>query len=133
MLAESTAVRALPDQEYNQQRRSNLRRLDDCLNLLEEAHEGGFVEVTEQMAGALQTRVPRITPGMTIAAAIEEVLMQQEPYMLHPAPATQERRQAPARRFHSYDIARILGAPEGGASEGVDEEMIARKTRNRMR
>jgi len=67
-------------------RRLRLRRLDDCLDVLEQAHELNLTEVSERMAEALSERVPTVHPGMLIADAIEEVLRQQEPYMCRSAP-----------------------------------------------
>jgi hypothetical protein len=60
--------------EWQAQNREQLRRLDDCLTVLEEAHEIDLIYVTEAMAELLKTRIPAITPGMRIADAIEEVL-----------------------------------------------------------
>jgi hypothetical protein len=54
-------------------RRLRLRRLDDCLDVLEQAHELNLTEVSERMAEALGERVPTVHPGMLIADAIEEV------------------------------------------------------------
>ena len=57
-----------------EERRVRLRRLDDCLNILEQAHELDMTLVTAGMAEALNERVPTIREGMVIADAIEEVL-----------------------------------------------------------
>ena len=52
-------------------RRLRLRRLDDCLDVLEQAHELNLTEVSERMAEALSERVPTVHAGMLIADAIE--------------------------------------------------------------
>ena len=75
------------------------RRLYDCLDVLEQAHELNLTEVTERMAEALSERVPTVHPGMLIADAIEEVLRQQEPYMVQIRPEVSRRvrrRRAPS-------------------------------------
>ncbi len=69
-----------------EERRVRLRRLDDCLTILEQAHELDHTVVTAGMAEALSERVPTIREGMVIADAIEEVLRQQEPYMIQVRP-----------------------------------------------
>ncbi len=68
------------------ERRIRLRRLDDCLNVLEQAHELDMTVVNEKIAELVADRVPTIHPGMLIADAIEEVLRHQEPYMLQVRP-----------------------------------------------
>src|ERR1019366_2070313 len=79
-------------------RRQRLRRLDDCLTLLEQAHEMEITVVTEKMAEALADRVPTVHGGMLVAEAIEEVLREQEPYMVQVRPEVSRplRRPAPA-------------------------------------
>ena len=89
-----------------QERRNRLRRLDDCLNLLEQAHEQDMTAVTGRMAEMLQERVPAISAGMLISDAIEEVLRQQEPYMVQVRPEQKERRVR--RRREPFDIRLLL-------------------------
>ena len=89
-----------------QERRSRLRRLDDCLNLLEQAHEQDMTHVSERMAEMVQERVPAIAAGMLISDAIEEVLRQQEPYMVQMRPEHKERRVR--RRREPFDIRLLL-------------------------
>src|ERR1017187_9753437 len=74
-----------------EERRVRLRRLDDCLSILEQAHELDLTMVTAGMAEALSERVPTIREGMVIADAIEEVLRQQEPYMIQVRPEVTRR------------------------------------------
>jgi hypothetical protein len=94
------------EEEEIQERRNRLRRLDDCLNLLEQAHEQDMTEVSERMAEMLQARVPAICKGILISDAIEEVLRQQEPYMVHVRPEQKERRVR--RRREPFDIRLLL-------------------------
>ena len=86
-------------------RRQRLRRLDDCLELLEQAHELNLTTVTERMADALADRVPTVHPGMLIADAIEEVLRQQEPYMVQIRPEVSRRVR---RRREPFDVRLLL-------------------------
>jgi len=86
-------------------RRQRLRRLDDCLNVLEQAHEMDMTVVSERMAEALSERVPTIQPGMLIAEAIEEVLRQQEPYMVQIRPEVSRRVR---RRRDPFDVRLLL-------------------------
>jgi hypothetical protein len=86
-------------------RRLRLRRLDDCLDVLEQAHELNLTEVTERMAEALSERVPTVQPGMLIADAIEEVLRQQEPYMVQIRPEVSRRVR---RRRDPFDVRLLL-------------------------
>ena len=86
-------------------RRLRLRRLDDCLDVLEQAHELNLTEVTERMAEALSERVPTVHPGMLIADAIEEVLRQQEPYMVQLRPEVSRRFR---RRRDPFDVRLLL-------------------------
>jgi hypothetical protein len=92
--------------EEIQERRSRLRRLDDCLNLLEQAHEKDLTHVSDEMAEMIQERVPAIAAGMLISDAIEEVLRQQEPYMVQMRPEQKERRIR--RRREPFDIRLLL-------------------------
>jgi hypothetical protein len=92
--------------EEIQERRNRLRRLDDCLNLLEQAHERDMTEVSDRMAEMLQARVPSLCVGMLISDAIEEVLRQQEPYMVQMRPEHTERRLR--RRREPFDIRLLL-------------------------
>lgn len=88
-----------------EERRQRLRRLDDCLELLEQAHELNLTTVTERMADALADRVPTVHPGMLIADAIEEVLRQQEPYMVQIRPEVSRRVR---RRREPFDVRLLL-------------------------
>jgi len=94
----------LPNNE-GQDRRTRLRRLDDCLNVLEQAHELNQETVTAPMAEALRERVPTIRPGMLIADAIEDVLREQEPYMVQVRPETTRRVR---RRRDPFDVRLLL-------------------------
>lgn len=87
------------------ERRVRLRRLDDCLTVLEQAHELDLTLVTERMAEALAERVPSVRPGMLIADAIEEVLRQQEPYMVQIRPEVSRRIR---RRRDPFDVRLLL-------------------------
>src|SRR5438270_8612432 len=87
------------------ERRQRLRRLDDCLDLLEQAHELDMTVVTDRMAGAVGERVPTIQPGMLIAEAIEEVLRHQEPYMVQIRPEVSRRVR---RRRDPFDVRLLL-------------------------
>ena len=93
------------DTDGGEERRGRLRRLDDCLNVLEQAHELDLTIVTDRMADALQDRVPSIHPGMLIADAIEEVLRQQEPYMIQVRP---EQTRRVRRRRDPFDVRLLL-------------------------
>jgi hypothetical protein len=86
-------------------RRLRLRRLDDCLDVLEQAHELNLTEVSERMAEALSERVPTVHTGMLIADAIEEVLRQQEPYMVQIRPEVSRRVR---RRRDPFDVRLLL-------------------------
>ena len=61
--------------------------------------------VTERIAEALSDRVPTITEGMLIADAIEEVLRQQEPYMVQIRPEVSRRVR---RRRDPFDVRLLL-------------------------
>ncbi|MHB8717320.1 MAG: hypothetical protein ACYDAC_00290 [Candidatus Dormibacteria bacterium] len=93
------------DTTGGEERRGRLRRLDDCLNVLEQAHELDLTVVTERMADALSDRVPSIHEGMLIADAIEEVLRQQEPYMIQVRPEVTRRVR---RRRDPFDVRLLL-------------------------
>jgi len=86
-------------------RRIRLRRLDDCLNVLEKAHELDMELVNERIADALSERVPTVRVGMLIADAIEEVLREQEPYMVHVRPEATRRVR---RRRDPFDVRLLL-------------------------
>ena len=86
-------------------RRQRLRRLDDCLTLLEQAHELEITVVTEAMATAIADRVPSVRPGMLVAEAIEEVLREQEPYMVQVRPEVSRRIR---RRRDPFDVRLLL-------------------------
>ena len=87
------------------ERRQRLRRLDDCLDLLEQAHELDLTVVTDRIADALSERVPTVHPGMLIAEAIEEVLRHQEPYMVQIRPEISRRVR---RRRDPFDVRLLL-------------------------
>jgi len=87
------------------ERRQRLRRLDDCLNLLEQAHELDMTVVNDRMADAISERVPTVHEGMLIAEAIEEVLRQQEPYMVQIRPEVSRRVR---RRRDPFDVRLLL-------------------------
>ena len=87
------------------ERRQRLRRLDDCLELLEQAHELDMTTVTDRVADAVADRVPTIHPGMLIADAIEEVLRHQEPYMVQIRPEVTRRVR---RRRDPFDVRLLL-------------------------
>src|SRR6202049_5180063 len=88
-----------------EERRVRLRRLDDCLNILEKAHELDMTLVTAGMADALSERVPTIREGVVIADALEEVLRQQEPYMIQVRPEVTRRVR---RRRDPFDVRLLL-------------------------
>jgi hypothetical protein len=87
------------------ERRIRLRRLDDCLSILEQAHELDLTTVTDRMAEVLSERIPSIHEGMLIADAIEEVLRQQEPYMVQVRPEVSRRVR---RRREPFDVRVLL-------------------------
>jgi hypothetical protein len=89
-----------------EERRTRLRRLDDCLNILEQAHEQDLTIVSETLAAMVAARVPSIHAGMTIVDAIEEVLREQEPYMVQVRPEVGSRRVR--RRREPFDIRLLL-------------------------
>ena len=89
-----------------QERRQRLRRLDDCLNVLEHAHEHDLTHVTEQLADMVRDRVPVVQAGMLISDAIEEVLREQEPFMVQMRPEVVGRRVR--RRREPLDIRVLL-------------------------
>lgn len=91
-----------PDGE---ERRQRLRRLDDCLELLEQAHELNMTVVSERIADAVADRVPTVHTGMLIADAIEEVLRHQEPYMVQIRPEVSRRVR---RRREPFDVRLLL-------------------------
>jgi hypothetical protein len=88
-----------------QERRQRLRRLDDCLDVLEQAHELDMTTVSDRIADVLCERVPTIHEGMLIADAIEEVLRQQEPYMVQIRPEVSRRMR---RRRDPFDVRLLL-------------------------
>ena len=88
-----------------EERRQRLRRLDDCLELLEQAHELNMTIVSARMAEAVADRVPTIHEGMLIADAIEEVLRHQEPYMVQIRPEVTRRVR---RRREPFDVRLLL-------------------------
>lgn len=89
-----------------QDRRIRLRRLDDCLDVLEQAHELNLTVVNERIAALVSARVPTVSAGMLIAQAIEEVLREQEPYMVQVRPEVGQRRVR--RRREPFDIRVLL-------------------------
>jgi hypothetical protein len=58
------------------------------------------------MAELLSERVPTVKPGMLVAEAIEEVLRQQEPYMVQLRPEVASRRVR--RRRDPFDVRLLL-------------------------
>jgi hypothetical protein len=88
------------------ERRIRLRRLDDCLEVLERAHEFDVTVVNERIADMVADRVPTIKVGMLVADAIEEVLRQQEPYMVQLRPEVASRRVR--RRRDPFDVRLLL-------------------------
>ena len=92
-------------QDGEDERRIRLRRLDDCLSILEQAHELDQTVVNDRMADALSERIPSIHEGMVIADAIEEVLRQQEPYMVQVRPEVSRRVR---RRREPFDVRVLL-------------------------
>jgi hypothetical protein len=101
----STVQQMVQADTGGEERRVRLRRLDDCLTILEQAHELDQTLVTESMADALSERVPTIREGMVIADAIEEVLRQQEPYMIQVRPEVTRRVR---RRRDPFDVRLLL-------------------------
>ena len=95
-----------PISQEGDERRVRLRRLDDCLDVLEQAHELDVTVVTERIADLLSERVPTVKPGMLVADAIEEVLRQQEPYMVQIRPEVASRRVR--RRRDPFDVRLLL-------------------------
>lgn len=95
-----------PISQEGDERRLRLRRLDDCLEVLEQAHELDVTVVTERIAELVSERVPTIKPGMLVADAIEEVLRQQEPYMVQIRPEVASRRVR--RRRDPFDVRLLL-------------------------
>jgi hypothetical protein len=93
------------ESQGGEDRRQRLRRLDDCLTLLEQAHEIEITVVTERMAAALSDRVPAVHAGMLVAEAIEEVLREQEPYMVQVRPEVSRRIR---RRRDPFDVRLLL-------------------------
>ena len=93
------------DTTGGEERRGRLRRLDDCLTVLEQAHELDLTMVSASMADALADRVPTIREGMLIVDAIEEVLRQQEPYMVQVRPEVTRRVR---RRRDPFDVRLLL-------------------------
>jgi len=91
----------------DEDRRVRLRRLDDCLNVLEQAHELDLTVVSEKIERLVSDRVPTIRAGMLITEAIEEVLRHQEPYMVQLRPEVGTRRVR--RRREPFDIRTLLG------------------------
>ena len=79
--------------------------MDDCLNVLEQAHEMDLALVTARMAEMLSERVPAVRAGMQITEAIEEVLRQQEPYMVQIRPEMSRRLR---RRRDPFDVRLLL-------------------------
>src|SRR5258708_36973547 len=95
-----------PVTQEGDDRRIRLRRLDDCLGVLEQAHELDVTVVTERIAELLSERAPTIQSGMLVAEAIEEVLRQQEPYMVQLRPEVASRRVR--RRRDPFDVRLLL-------------------------
>lgn len=96
---------AVPEDSTGEERRIRLRRLDDCLSILEQAHELDLTVVTDSMADAICERVPTVHANMLIADAIEEVLRHQEPYMVQVRPEQTRRMR---RRRDPFDVRLLL-------------------------
>ena len=99
-------ISPISQQQEGDERRIRLRRLDDCLDVLEQAHELDVVVVTERVCDLVAERVPTIKVGMLVADAIEEVLRQQEPYMVQLRPEVASRRVR--RRRDPFDVRLLL-------------------------
>lgn len=63
------------------ERRRRLRELDDCLELLEDAHEEGEWLVSPAVSARIGSRVGDIVPGMLITEALDLVFREQETYL----------------------------------------------------
>jgi hypothetical protein len=62
--------------------RESLRRLDSCLNQLEDAHERDQTEVSEFVAARVRAYVPAVRAGMPIPEAINLVLREQQQHLI---------------------------------------------------
>jgi hypothetical protein len=76
------------------ERRERLKRLDGCLDVLEDAHLRGEAVVSAWVAARLRSATASVTTGMSIADAIEEVFAEQEPCLTGGGP---EAASAPVR------------------------------------
>jgi len=92
-------------------RRVGLRRLDDCLHILEEAHDRGLAAVNTRIHQLLAGRVPNIATGMLIADAIDEVFTAQEAFMTS-LPAEPRRRRGQRRRRETVGTGSHRPAPQ---------------------
>jgi hypothetical protein len=61
---------SIPAREPLSDRRTNLRRAEDCVLLLEAAEQLGSRVVTSMIHAAIQDRLPEISLGMPIADAL---------------------------------------------------------------
>jgi hypothetical protein len=62
--------------------RVQLRRLDACLSVLEDAHEEDLTRVSAELALRVRHLVPGVRPGMLITDALDLVFQEQEQYLL---------------------------------------------------
>jgi hypothetical protein len=67
--------------------RQRLRVLDACLHELEDAHERGEMQVSDDLAARVRPHVPGIVRSMPINAAIDRVLAAQEPHLRGTGPS----------------------------------------------
>jgi len=63
------------------ERRGQLRQLDECLRVLEDAHDRNEAVVSAELSKELETCAPMITQGMRIADAIDLVFERQSQYL----------------------------------------------------
>lgn len=61
--------------------REQIRRLDRCLTLLEDAHERDEVVVSASLAGELRPLLPGLAVGVPIGQALDRVFAEQEAYL----------------------------------------------------
>ena len=85
-----------------------LRRFDDCLDVLEDEQERGATHVTQKIYNLVHNRVPTIIVGMTLLDAIEEVFHYQEPYMTQGEHIKHERRRDYLKPKNFPDITKII-------------------------
>lgn len=108
------------------ERRERLRTLDACLDVLEDAHLRGEVEVSPWVAARVRPHVAPVALGMPIADAIEEVFTAQEPCLADARPdlATARPREAgPSSPRADEAAGRLLN--EEGARDLTERIRIA--------